>query len=498
MTDSYQQTLKSARAAVSAREKQQALKLLKKAAAQNPEDPKPWLQMVYAAPSKQHALEYLAQAKQRKANIFSYSQAMRWVENFFGELLLEEIPSTPGLLDRIRYQLEKYPYLIALVYLAIISQAEASTISRDPRIGMALHGLSLMILLIHASFLSNRRSQVFLLGLALTPLIRLLSLTLPLTTFPAMYWYAIVGVPIFLAAYLMIRTTSLKNKQIGLTARSIPLQALIGLSGIGLGYLEYLILRPQPLVNTFNFESIILPALILLIFTGFLEELVFRGIFQYGANKYIGRWGMLYVAFVFAVFHLGYKSLPDFFFVLLVSLLFSYLVHRTGSILGVTIAHGLTNIFLYLIFPFLILTPANQADVQNLQLPPKQEVKYIEKETIDVQIEIPEKIETNPPLFTETNQDDPATPIDTLIAGSSTVTHSTATNEYKSFIVDDGDPGFVYVGAPWWKISQGAFDDLVWSYVSYGQPTSKVEWHPELVEVTGSHILDWRQQDDCI
>ena len=44
-------------------------------------------------------------------------------------------------------------------------------------------------------------------------------------------------------------------------------------------------------------------------------------------------------------------------FVLLVSLLFSYIVHETGSILGVTLAHGFTNIGLFLIFPFLITLP---------------------------------------------------------------------------------------------------------------------------------------------
>lgn len=85
---------------------------------------------------------------------------------------------------------------------------------------------------------------------------------------------------------------------------------------------------------------------------------MFRGILQFGANHYSGRGGILYIAFIFAVFHLGYKSTLDFFFVFLVSLLFSFGVQKTGSIMGVTIAHGLTNIFLYLMFPFLILTPA--------------------------------------------------------------------------------------------------------------------------------------------
>jgi hypothetical protein len=115
-------------------------------------------------------------------------------------------------------------------------------------------------------------------------------------------------------------------------------------------------------VEEFTFEAILIPALILLIFTGFLEELIFRGVFQYFAIRYLGRWGIIYVGIVFAVLHIGYNSALDFVFVLFVSLLFSYIVHETGSILGVTLAHGFTNIGLFLIFPFLITFPA-QSDV---------------------------------------------------------------------------------------------------------------------------------------
>jgi membrane protease YdiL (CAAX protease family) len=359
MTDSYQHTLTQAQASINAGEKQHALQLLKQAVEQNSADPRPWLLMVYVAPTKKLALEYLERARQRGAKILYYSQAKRWIENFYGETLLEEVPPTPGLVDRIRESLDRSPELVALVYLAFLAQAEATIVARNPSIGMVMHGLCLAILLIHASFFSKKRSQPFLLSLALTPLIRLISLTLPLNAFPLVYWYAIVGTPLFLAAYLMVRTTHITNRQIGLTAKSIPVQILIGLAGILLGYLEYLILRPQPLVDQFRFGVIILPALMLLIFTGFLEELIFRGLLQHSANLFIGRWGILYVAFIFAIFHFGYQSYADFFFVLLVSLLFSYIVHKTGSIVGVTLAHGLTNIFLYLIFPFIIIAQIN-------------------------------------------------------------------------------------------------------------------------------------------
>jgi LysM repeat protein len=145
---------------------------------------------------------------------------------------------------------------------------------------------------------------------------------------------------------------------IGLTYRHWPLQLLVGLTGVFLGYIEYLILKPAPLIPELDLGQVWIPALILLIFTGFLEELIFRGMMQYASLRSLGRIGIYFVAVVFAVLHLGYHSAVDVLFVLLVALFFGWVTFRTGSILGVSLAHGLTNIGLYLILPFILVTPA--------------------------------------------------------------------------------------------------------------------------------------------
>jgi len=182
----------------------------------------------------------------------------------------------------------------------------------------------------------------------------------PLTNFPLIYWYAVVGVPLSIAVYMGARLTSLKGSMIGLRLswRGLPMQLLIGLSGLAIGYIEYLILRPNPLVAELSWELVWLPALILLLFTGFLEELIFRGLMQTSSNQVLGRLGILFVAIVFAVLHMGYSSILDMIFVFAVAIIFGLLVQRFRSLLGVSISHGLTNISLYLIFPFLLVAPS--------------------------------------------------------------------------------------------------------------------------------------------
>jgi len=119
-----------------------------------------------------------------------------------------------------------------------------------------------------------------------------------------------------------------------------------------IGYLEYLILKPEPLIKTFTWAHWLGAALILLISTGFLEELIFRQMMQKTAVKRLGKlFGIVYVAAIFAVLHIGYSSFTDVLFVFAVGLFFGWAVDKTGSIVGVTLAHGLANITLFLIFP---------------------------------------------------------------------------------------------------------------------------------------------------
>jgi membrane protease YdiL (CAAX protease family) len=74
---------------------------------------------------------------------------------------------------------------------------------------------------------------------------------------------------------------------------------------------------------------------------------------QRAAVEQLGAFGgILYVAALFAVLHMGYRSLADVIFVFAVALFFGLVTSYTGSIIGVSLAHGLTNVILYLTMPF--------------------------------------------------------------------------------------------------------------------------------------------------
>ena len=124
------------------------------------------------------------------------------------------------------------------------------------------------------------------------------------------------------------------------------------LTGIPLDILEYLILKPSPIAAGLTTIQLILLAVAFIVATGFVEELVFRGVFQNSAIKMFGaKTGLIAVSAVFAVLHIGWLNVLDIILVFFIGLFFGFLMYKTGSLAGVSLSHGLTNVFLFLVMP---------------------------------------------------------------------------------------------------------------------------------------------------
>jgi len=250
-----------------------------------------------------------------------------------------------------------YPWL----YAAGILLGELLVVG-NVRAGMVVHLLVLGGLLVHVA--GSRVDGLpagagaharFYLALTLAPLIRILSLSLPLAVFPLIYRYAVVSFPLLAGAAAVAVLSGYRQRDLCLTWGSGRpfLQPLIGLAGVPLGLAEYFILHPQPLAPAPDPAAIWLPALILLVCTGFVEEFIFRGVMQKAATDLLGwKTALALVSFIFAVLHITHLSVVDVVFAFGIAAFFSTVVYRTGSLAGVTIAHGLTNITMYLIWPF--------------------------------------------------------------------------------------------------------------------------------------------------
>jgi membrane protease YdiL (CAAX protease family) len=336
---------------------------------------------------------------------------------------------------------------ISLVYLALITIAELVTTMGDPKVGVSLHAMVLTILLLHASTINKGMMRRFVILLSLAPMIRILSLSIPLSQLglPIIYWYLVIGVLLAIAAVVAGRIAGLEWRRIGMTTRHWPMQSLLGLVGLGLGLVEYWILKPGPLAAVMNLEDIIISIFILLFFTGVLEEFIFRGLLQSASMQVLGKFGLVYVAILFAVLHLGYKSVSDLVFVLLVGLLFGWMAWKTQSLWGASLAHGIANICLYVFFPFFLgsgATPVSSADgVVAMVATPEPVSQAYQNATVSASLALP--------------------PVNA--------------------VVDDSDPGLLHTGNNLWLDStHGYGGSFLWTYAAQSVPDVVVTWFPTL------------------
>ena len=245
-----------------------------------------------------------------------------------------------------------FPFWLALVAL---TAAEVLTVYFQLMAGIICHGILLVAFIAQAALAPDRAQRNLFIVLCLSPLIRILSLSMPLAPIPQIYWYLLIYGPLLAATVIVMLNTGLGPRDVGLVSKGWPLQVVLGiLIGLGLGVLEYVILRPVPLATSFTLLGVLAPAVILMITTGFVEELIFRGVMQTLSDRVMGLWSVLYVSLIFAVLHIGHYSWLDVGFVFLVALLFTAVVKKSGSLLGVTLAHGIANSILYCVMPFIL------------------------------------------------------------------------------------------------------------------------------------------------
>jgi hypothetical protein len=261
----------------------------------------------------------------------------------------------------------------ALLYLAALTLSEIVTVLVDTRWGVVGHAVILAFLVAQAGINAfqggldaeplhrsmDRLRANFLISLAIVPLIRIVSMAMPLTEFPEWSWYGLIAVPLLAASWAAARACGYSREELGLRLDRSPvaviLALLVGASGIGLGYVEYRILRPESLIPDLTPAKLIIVSMTLFIGTGLTEEVIFRGLLQVSGGQLFGVLsGIIYASALFSILHIGHRSIVNVGYVFLVALAFGAVARRSRSLVGVTIAHGVTNICLFVLFPYFL------------------------------------------------------------------------------------------------------------------------------------------------
>lgn len=207
------------------------------------------------------------------------------------------------------------------------------------------------------------RFEKLLIALMLAPMIRILSLVMPLYHFRLLYWFMIISIPIFITYGLYMWRLKLPFNQYGVRLperKYLWLEVLIVGIAPFFGIAEYFMLKPTLIIQSIDASSIITALLIILIGTGIMEELVFRGLLQNLSIDILGlKRGVVYIACLFAALHIGNVIITNPLSVLDLALsgsvgaLYGVVILKTKSVIGISLSHMVINGFLFIVCPLI-------------------------------------------------------------------------------------------------------------------------------------------------
>ena len=216
-------------------------------------------------------------------------------------------------------------------FLIFVIIAEVVTSLVDAMYGLFLHSMILFSLITLSAVRQKSVSNLYL-CLSIAPLIRIFSLSLPLYYLPVYSWYIIAGLLMFLAATVVIRIQGLTLTDVGINFNQRKTQFLIMLTGVPFGILEYEILKPALIATDLTVVSWIALAFAFFIATGFVEELVFRGVIQNNVvNNFGVKTGIIAVSVLFAALHIGWLNVWDVLLVFFISAFFGIFAYKTSK-----------------------------------------------------------------------------------------------------------------------------------------------------------------------
>lgn len=244
------------------------------------------------------------------------------------------------------YNLKKYELLSILLIII----AEILLFSGQRLGSIVAHSLNIILIII--SIISKKRGGIIQ-SLSLVSLLRIINLSLPLFSF-TLYWMASIYLIMLIPIVLLIKGERFSMKYIGLTTKNLYILPGSVLLGTGLALIEFNILVPQPLISGPSLSELVKLSIIMIFFIGLIEELIFRSLIQQSIEQISGPTnGLLLTSVIFGFMNSGYSNYNEILFACLAGILLGFSFRRTKSLPFVVLAHGVNNIILFGVLPFI-------------------------------------------------------------------------------------------------------------------------------------------------
>jgi len=249
----------------------------------------------------------------------------------------------------LKLELSSRYNLDLMVPVGFILLAELLIFLGNMQAAMIVHALNLIFIILASIYINNRIYPV----LMLLPLFRLLNVAMPVFFQLTLYSYSLVYAPMFIPIYFIMRDGLLSRSEAGITFKGfwffLPLAIAIGFA---LGWGENNVLHSGMLVPDVSIKSILILTLTMVVFVGIVEEFVFRSALQTVMEERLGGMaGLVLASIIFGFMHSGYHIPLELLYVSFAGMVFGLLFWVTRSLPIISVAHGVTNVSLFLVAP---------------------------------------------------------------------------------------------------------------------------------------------------
>lgn len=243
-----------------------------------------------------------------------------------------------------------WPMAAALgLAVPLLVAAEVLAASADAVPAAALDGVALVFLL-GAYVWSAGDARAFA-ALALVPLLRLSSLALSIED--PVGFYVLTGVPVLAAVVLAAGALDLPGV-LRLWEIRRASQWHVAVVALFAAEVATRLLDLPPLVADRSPSKLLAAALVVFVFAGVLEELLFRGVLQGALTPLLGGGSVVVADLLFAATYLGSGSEAYTVLMAAFGLACGLWVRHTGSVAGAAVGHGLFAAGLLVVWPALL------------------------------------------------------------------------------------------------------------------------------------------------
>jgi membrane protease YdiL (CAAX protease family) len=243
---------------------------------------------------------------------------------------------------------------VAVALIGGLIAAELVTFLLGSTAGMLAHIALLVTAAVLSLGIGGPLVQRLSLSLGVLPLVRIVSLAVPAAIIPVQYWYLQVGLAGLEGMFLVLRRLDLTFRDIGIVKTPVREVAVVTAVGAVLGIPAYLIGGPLDLGGGGGAIGLGLAVLIVAVFVGVFEEILFRGLIQSVGTALFARGGIVLSVTATTVMYAASLNPRYVIFMAAVAVFLGVVARRSGSIAGPIGAHAALAVVQLVVLPIVL------------------------------------------------------------------------------------------------------------------------------------------------